>query len=144
MADVVVDLEQLWNTHKDALMPLIKGSLIVWNVWGGKDDPKFITDLAMHYVNHTGYRKKKHNFTLTDAENIHYIKKYLAITTNNDEESDGYNHKIHEFRLIGNGTTELTYMDTLSNHTYTIPIKFAQLHFNIDIEKNNKCYTQYL
>lgn len=56
----------------------------------------------------------------------------------------GHHHKLHEIKLIDNSAIELTYVNAITNHSYGIPIKFAYLHFNLDIEKNNRCYSEYL
>jgi len=55
----------------------------------------------------------------------------------------GHYQKINYFNLNDNGSTEITYRHKVNDDTFKITVKFVEANYSLDLEKNNRCFSEY-
>jgi hypothetical protein len=85
-------------------------------------------------------------YIITEDTNFSFLKRRIISTYQPRSYIDciGRYHQVHDFNLRETGSIELLYKDQLSSDNFKITLKLANLDFHFEMEKNNRCYREYL
>lgn len=85
-------------------------------------------------------------YEIIENNNFEFLKRKICQTYEPQSYIDclGHSHQIRQFRLVDDGTVEILYKHQINANTYTITLQLALLSFNLDIQRSNRLYHQYL
>lgn len=84
------------------------------------------------------------HYTIKDNDQFNHFKEKLKNQPKVFIEAIGHKHKMNEFTIISNGQTCLSFENISKGSNFQIMIHHAKINYNVDLEKGNRVYTNYI
>jgi len=85
-------------------------------------------------------------YTVVEDNHLSFLKRRLVDSYQPKSYLDcvGRYHRVNNFQLRGDGSVDLVYKNQMTSDNFTLTLQLARLDFYFEIEKNNRCYREYL